>query len=201
LDIFLLFGAPSILQSDNRSELTAEVITELKEMWPSLVMVHGKPRHPQSQGSVKRANGDIKDKLVAWMGDNKTNDWTIGLKFVQFQKNSSLHAGIQRSPYMDMFGCDAKVGLSSSTLPTEILGRLLSDEELLALNIHQTSTSAQSSCDDDDQQTASTPDLQDQGLQLEGTCQTQARVVTSPARKVRTSLWVTEKQPKLSGSR
>jgi len=57
---------------------------ELKEMWPSLVMVHGKPRHPQSQGSVERANGDIKDMLVAWMGDNKTNDWTIGLKFVQF---------------------------------------------------------------------------------------------------------------------
>lgn len=169
LDIFLLFGAPSILQSDNGSEFTAEVITELKEMWPSLVMVHGKPRHPQSQGSVERANGDIKDMLVAWMGDNKTNDWTIGLKFVQFQKNSSLHAGIQRSPYMAMFGCDAKVGLSSSTLPTEVLGRLQSEEELLALNIPQISTSAQSSCDDDDQQTASTQDLQDLGLQLEGT--------------------------------
>jgi len=70
---------------------------------------------------------------------------------------------------MAMFGCDAKVGLSSSTLPTEILGRLQSEEELLALNIPQTSTSAQSSCDDDDQQTVSTPDLQDQGLQLEGT--------------------------------
>jgi len=107
--------------------------------------------------------------LVAWMGDNKTNDWTIGLKFMQFQKNSSLHAGIQRSSYMAMFGCDAKVGLSSSTLPTEIHGRLQSKDELLALNIPQTSTSAQSSCDDDHQQTASTPDLQDQELQLEGT--------------------------------
>ncbi|KAK4326939.1 hypothetical protein Pmani_002543 [Petrolisthes manimaculis] len=51
LDIFLLFGAPQILQSDNGSEFTAQVIEELKLLWPSLIMVHGKPRHPQSQGA------------------------------------------------------------------------------------------------------------------------------------------------------
>ena len=46
-------------------------------------MVHGNPRHFQSQGSVERANGDIIDILVAWMSDNTTQDWTVGLKFVQ----------------------------------------------------------------------------------------------------------------------
>ena len=79
LDIFLLMGAPSILQSDNGSEFIAEVIRELKVVWPRLVMVHGKPRHPQSQGSVERANGDIKDMLVAWIADNNTNDWSVGI--------------------------------------------------------------------------------------------------------------------------
>ena len=49
LDIFLLLGAPAILQSDNGAEFTANVITEFKQMWPDLVIVHGKPRHPQSQ--------------------------------------------------------------------------------------------------------------------------------------------------------
>ena len=83
LDIYLLFGAPAILQSDNGTELTAQAITELKQLWPQLVMVHCKPRHPQSQGSVERANSDIKDILVAWMSDNNTQDWSIGLKFVQ----------------------------------------------------------------------------------------------------------------------
>ncbi|XP_064110263.1 uncharacterized protein LOC135218047 [Macrobrachium nipponense] len=62
LDIFLLFGAPTIFQSDNGSELIAYVITELKDLWPDLIMVHGKPRHPQSQGSLEHANGDIKDQ-------------------------------------------------------------------------------------------------------------------------------------------
>jgi hypothetical protein len=93
LDIFLLFGAPHILQSDNGAEFTAAVITELKNLWPDLRMVHGKPRHPQSQGSVERLNCDVKDMLIAWMGDNNSSDWPTGLKFVQFSKNCSHHAG------------------------------------------------------------------------------------------------------------
>ena len=36
LNIFLLFGAPAILQSANGSEFTATVIQELKELWPQL---------------------------------------------------------------------------------------------------------------------------------------------------------------------
>ena len=133
LDIFLLFGAPAILQSDNGSEFIAQVITELKELWPQLVMVHGKPRHPQSQGSVERANSDIKDILVAWISDNNTKDWTVGLKFTQQQKNCSHHAGINQTPYKALFGENPKVRLTSSSLPSEILERLQSEDDLLAI--------------------------------------------------------------------
>ncbi|XP_068200646.1 KRAB-A domain-containing protein 2-like [Palaemon carinicauda] len=104
LDIFLLFGAPVILQSDNGSEFTSQVITKLKEVWPKLTLVHGKPRHTQSQGSVECANGDTKDMLVAWMADNDSQDWPTCIKFVLFQKNSALHSGIKCSPYSAMFG-------------------------------------------------------------------------------------------------
>ena len=54
VDIFLLPGEPAILRSGNGSEITASVITDLKLVRPKLVLVHGKPRHPQSQGSVDR---------------------------------------------------------------------------------------------------------------------------------------------------
>ena len=60
LDIFLLFGAPNILQSDNGAEFTVSIISQLKDLWPECKVVHWKPRHPQSQGSVERANADIK---------------------------------------------------------------------------------------------------------------------------------------------
>ncbi|XP_068203020.1 KRAB-A domain-containing protein 2-like [Palaemon carinicauda] len=127
---FLLFGTPSILPSDNGSEFT-EIIQELKTIWPILVMVHGKPLHPQSQGFVERANGDIKDMLTSWISDNVTNDWYVGIKFVQFLKNSTLHSGIKRGPYSAIFGCEAKVRLPSSSLPAEVIARLQSENDLV----------------------------------------------------------------------
>jgi IS30 family transposase len=89
LDIFLLFGAPNILQSDNGAEITASIISQLKDLWPECKIVHGKPRHPQNQGSVERANADIRDMTVTWMRENSCKDWQVGIKFVQFQKNLS----------------------------------------------------------------------------------------------------------------
>ena len=121
LDIFLLFGAPNILQSDNGAEISVSIISQLKDLWPECKIVHGKPRHPQSQGSVARANADIKDITVTWMRENSCNDWPVGIKFVQFQKNLSYHLGIKQTPYKAMFGVEAKVGLTSSSLPDEII--------------------------------------------------------------------------------
>ena len=66
LHIFSIFGAPSILQSDNGREFVNSVITELSAMWDGLKIVHGKPRHSQSQGSLERASRDIEDMLVTY---------------------------------------------------------------------------------------------------------------------------------------
>jgi hypothetical protein len=101
-------------------------------MWPDLLIVHGKPRHPQSQGSVERLNCDVKDMLIAWLGDNNSTDWPLGLKFVQFSKNISYHSGIQQTPYKALFGVSPRVGLRSTDLPTEILERMSCEEDLFA---------------------------------------------------------------------
>ncbi|XP_008187612.1 KRAB-A domain-containing protein 2-like [Acyrthosiphon pisum] len=95
LSIFLTFSAPKILQSDNGREFVNSIIIELKELWPDCVIVHGRPRYPQSQRSIERSNQDIENMLRAWMKDNKTKKWSIGLQFVQFQKNSSHHRVIE----------------------------------------------------------------------------------------------------------
>lgn len=81
-----------------------KIINELKILWPGLSIVHGKPRHSQSQGSVERANQDFQKILFAWMEENSTKKWSEGLRFVQMQKNSSLHAAIKQSPFEVMFG-------------------------------------------------------------------------------------------------
>jgi hypothetical protein len=109
LDIFLLFGAPNILQSENGLEFTASIISQLTDLWPECKIVHGKPRHPQSEGSVEWASADIKDMTVTWMRENSCKDWPVGIKFVQFQKNLSYHSGIKRTPYKAMLGVQAKL--------------------------------------------------------------------------------------------
>ena len=133
MDIFLLLGAPVILQSDNGAEFTAAVIEELKLLWPDLLIVHGKPRHPQSQGSVERLNSDVKDMLVAWLADNQSTAWPSGLKFVQFQKNSSFHSGINQSPYECLFGMKPQCGLRSTPLPDDVLQTVITEDDLARL--------------------------------------------------------------------
>ena len=64
LDTFSIFGASSILQSDNGREFVNSAITELSAMWDGLKIVHEKPIHSQSQGSVERVNRDIEDMLM-----------------------------------------------------------------------------------------------------------------------------------------
>ena len=99
-------------------------------MWKDLKIVHGKPRHSQSQGSVERANQDIENMLATWLQDNKTKKWSNGLRFVQLMKNRAYHHGTKHSPYEAMFGTPPKIGLTSSLLPANIIEKLKTEEEL-----------------------------------------------------------------------
>ena len=102
IDIFSIIGCPRILQSDNGLEFKFD--DELKKIWPGLLIVHGRPRHPQSQGSVERANQDIEQIMRCWLADNNTTNWVSGLPFIQMQKNNGLNRTIQCSPFFAVFG-------------------------------------------------------------------------------------------------
>ncbi|GBO46896.1 KRAB-A domain-containing protein 2 [Araneus ventricosus] len=93
VDIFSLPGAPSILQFNNYKEFANNAVVSLKEFWPALKTVYGKPRHSQRQGSVGRANQDIKSMLYTWMEDFKSDRWREGLRLVHFMKNRAYHSG------------------------------------------------------------------------------------------------------------
>ncbi len=127
----MTFGAPLILQSDIGREFVNQVIQELMLMWPTLKLVNGRPRHPQSQGSVERSNQDIENMITSWCSDNKTPKWSRALMFVQYSKNLSHHSGIGMSSFKAMFGCSQKVGLSSTKLPEEIIETISTEEDLL----------------------------------------------------------------------
>ncbi|KAL1488341.1 hypothetical protein ABEB36_014818 [Hypothenemus hampei] len=125
LKIFSDFGAPHVLQSDNGREFTASIIKELASLWPDLILVNGRPRHPQSQGSVERANCSVKNSLIAWMRDQRTSSWSTGLYFVQWGINTVYHEAIGILPYKAMFGQHPKLGLGAQ-LPKEFLQKIAS---------------------------------------------------------------------------
>lgn len=130
LPIFLTFGAPVILQSDNGREFVNSVIIELSTLWPDLKLVTGRPRHPQSQGAVERLNGVVQEKLTIWMRENKSTKWSVGLKFVQWQINISKHETIKSNPFKVTFGEEPKVGLNSTIVPSSLLNTIHTEEDL-----------------------------------------------------------------------
>jgi transposase InsO family protein len=81
LDIFTTFGAPNILHSDNGREFCNKIIKSLCETWNDIKIVHGKPRHSESQGSFERANQDVQNMLT-WMETSNTTKWLEALRFV-----------------------------------------------------------------------------------------------------------------------
>ncbi|CAF1292393.1 unnamed protein product [Rotaria sordida] len=101
-NIFLQFGPPKILQSDNGKEFVAKIILELKSSWPDLIIINGRPRHPQSQGLVERGNAVVQKMLGKWQETNKSNDWPNGL--VMLSINNCVSQSAQKTPYEMVFG-------------------------------------------------------------------------------------------------
>lgn len=130
LKIFLEVGCPNILQSDNGREFTASILKEIVSLWPACKIVNGRPRYPQSQGSVERSNQDVKNMIRAWMVDNNSTNWSIGCYFAQFQKKSSYHSAIARTPFKALFGDDPRCGLTSTHLSENIISQFEMEEDL-----------------------------------------------------------------------
>ena len=87
---------------------------------------------------------------MAWLADNNTTDWTVGIKFIQFQKNSAHHSGINCSPYSAMFDCEVKIGLTLSSLPTEVIATMQSEDDLVAALTSSSSRNSTAEAANDD---------------------------------------------------
>ena len=82
---------------------------------------------------MNRANADIKKILASWMRENKSLKWSLGLKFVQLQKNHVYHSGSKTSPYKATFGIETPMGLQSIDVPREAWSKLETGNDLFKL--------------------------------------------------------------------
>ena len=132
VNIFLTSnGAPRILQSDRGGEFVNQYIKEIADQWPGMKLVRGRPRYPQSQGSVESANKEVERQLQSWLRDNPDKKWTQALPHVQFMKNSSYHSTLKMSPCEVHYGQKASCGLGSTDLPEEVFDDIHTEDDLL----------------------------------------------------------------------
>ena len=103
MSCFLYLVHHEYLHSDNGREFVASVIVELKNLFPDLVFIRGRPRHPQSQGCIERANGILYDALGKWMCTNDSNSWSSALLPVVYGINTRKSTLTKTTPYEVMF--------------------------------------------------------------------------------------------------
>lgn len=128
--IFLIFGAPFVLQSANGREFTAKVIGEVMNIWPDCKIVLGSPSPAQTPGNEESTNEEVENLLHTWMHDNNSTNWSMGCHFVQFQSNASVNKTVGRAPYQTLFGSDPRSGLQSSKIPANIIQSIETEEDL-----------------------------------------------------------------------
>ena len=126
-DIFCELGIPHILQSDNGREFKNNILYSLiNENRPNTKILHRKPRHPESQGCVERANRDLKNAQASKMRDN-SNDlcWVKYVRRVQLEKNTTYHSTISMTPFFK-----PSFGFSDFGIPSELSSQIHDEEDL-----------------------------------------------------------------------
>lgn len=105
MKMFFLFGYPAILQSDNGKEFTNSILNQFCHD-NKILFIHGRPRHPQSQGQVERFNQTLTRYLQKHISDStdpECKNWLQYLELVTFNYNNAVHTATQKQPFKVMF--------------------------------------------------------------------------------------------------
>ena len=102
-ELYIIFGPPCILHSDNGRGFVSSVIMELKSL-PDLLFIYGRPRHPQTQGCIERANRILCDAPGKWMSTDNLFSWSTALLPVIYTLDTRKSTVTKATPYEIMFG-------------------------------------------------------------------------------------------------
>ena len=118
LDIFCMFGAPSVLQSDNLLFVT-DVLKKLKTDWPEGKIRNGSTGQ-SDEVKFNKTNQDIEGMVENWITDEKSMKWTECLKFIQFQRNNEYDSDLKMSPFEALFGNRNKFVKSENDIESSV---------------------------------------------------------------------------------
>lgn len=96
------YGTPSTLLSDNGSEFSSHLMTEISNIL-EIKCLKSAPYHSHGNGMVERVNRTLQEKL-ALLIDNDEDKWDINLPLAVFAINNSRHSATGYSPFEVVFG-------------------------------------------------------------------------------------------------
>lgn len=103
LKLIRVEGAPEIIHTDNGREFVNSQISGLCDKY-HIRHLKGRPRHPQSQGQVERANQTICRKLAKTMQSAQTERWVDCIDDVIAEYNLSWNRAINSTPMQILRG-------------------------------------------------------------------------------------------------
>ena len=101
-EFFSVFGFPRRLMSDQASEFTGQVVSELCDL-QGVTKIRTSPYHPQTKSAVERVHQTLR-RMIAKMDPEKRVKWPshLGPILIAYNATRSLITGY--SPYFLMFG-------------------------------------------------------------------------------------------------
>lgn len=120
-----IFSSPKHILTDQGQNFVSKLMEQFERLF-KIRHIKTTSFHPQSNGSLERTHGTVKDLLRTSIGEN-TNDWDDHLKLISMAYNTSIHATTGYSPFELTFGRPANMPSSISLTPT------LNQQELFKL--------------------------------------------------------------------
>ncbi len=105
-EIFLKFGVPKEILSDNAKEFTQSLIPQIAERLE--ISQHTTSGYaPQTNGLTEKLNQTL-IKMLAMLSDEQKTDWPKYLPAVLFAYNTSVHSATKQIPFFLMHGFVAR---------------------------------------------------------------------------------------------
>lgn len=111
-EVFLRFGVPRLIHSDQAPEFMSELMRELFQLL-EIQQTRTCPYRPQSDGLVERFNRTLIDMLSKFCGENQ-NDWDQHLPFLMCAYRATVNESTGCSPNILMLGREI-------TLPLDLM--------------------------------------------------------------------------------
>ena len=102
LQVVLKYGAPSIVQTDQRANFVSDVFRATCKLL-KIKKIQSTAFHPESQGSIERIHRVLAEYLRHYVREDQT-DWDEWVPFATYTYNTSEHTATGYTPFELVFG-------------------------------------------------------------------------------------------------